>query len=631
VTATRIARRVLLGIAAALALLLAVAAGFIAAVQAGHFRGALLDLVSARVGRPIEVGGPLQAQLFTFSPRISAARLIIDNPPWMPAGRTAEIGKLSLVLDLPRPHHRFGVKSLTMESATLHLVREADGRANWQWTDPRRAHSGRRMAIVRSLSVPGARVTLDDERRHLKFEGTVSADAPAGLASSPQPAPPLRIRGEGDLNGRPAGFEITGDSLATATHETPYHFSYTERSSGSRLDATGSLPRPFDFGAIEATFQAAGEDLKDLYFLVGLRLIDTGRYRLSGKLERDGLQFKFEELSAHSGQSDMHGSVAIDSRHARSKLDIRLDSRLLRMADLGARAAGRAPPVSGPALVLSNATLSPGALRRDDAAILFRAERLEAGRLALSDVSAKAVLDQGVLTAAPLAARLLGGEIHGRVRLDVNQDPPLADVDLQIAGLQLAEIHRQEGAAPPPIEGLLQARIAVSGRGSSIHQVAATASGLVTVIVPGGTIRDSLAELTGMDLRGLGLLLTKSQRDTALRCAVAVLPDRGGTLTVQELIADTDPVLITGGGQIRLDTESLDLSLRGEPKSLRLFHWRSPISIKGTLSHPSVDIKAHKLQIVDPGKAKNADCPALIASAESEQSRRPASAGPSSP
>jgi AsmA family protein len=342
---------------------------------------------------------------------------------------------------------------------------------------------------------------------------------------------------------------------------------------------------------------------------------------LTGKLERDGLHFNFSDLSVHSGQSDMRGSIGVDSTRTRPQLDVRLESHLLKFADIGLRAAGRAPPESGPPLLLSKAALSPGGFRQDDAAIALHIDQVELTRLKLQNVAAKGSLDHGVLTVQSMSARLLGGEAQARGKLDVNQEPPLADVDLKLTGLELTQIRHKEGgsapAGPPPIEGTLRARIMVSGRGSSLHQVAATANGIVTVVVPRGTVRDSLAELAGMDLRGLGLLMSKDQHDTALRCAIAIFKDHDGTLTSQEFVADTEPVLITGSGQIQFDTESLDLSLHGEPKSLRLFHWRSPVLIKGTLSHPSIDVHAQKLEIVDTGKAKDADCGALMAAADS--------------
>ena len=609
--------------AVAFAILCATVVGFAAAVQGGFLRSTFLHLLSVRAGRPISVNGAVRMDLFSWTPSITAERVVIGNPHWMPPGPTAEIGSLSLVLEIPRLHHHFGVDSLSMNSARLHLVRDAEGRANWQWNDPTVAHANRKLAIVRSLAVPGAHVTLDDDRRHLKFDGIASAEGPSSGGE-------VRIWGEGNLNGHPASFEIKSDSLASASHERPYHFSFTERSSGSHLEGKGVLPRPFDFNAMESTFAAGGEDLQDLYYLVGIHVINTGAYRLTGKLERDGLHFNFSELSVHSGQSDMQGSIGIDSTRARPHLDVKLESRLLKIADIGLRAAGRAPPDSGPPLLLSKAALRPGGFLKDDAAIALHIDEVELTRLKLQNVTAKGALDHGVLTVQSISGRLLGGEAQGRGKLDVNQNPPLAEVDLKLTGLELAQMrHKEEDSTPgtpPPIEGTLRGRIAVSGRGSSIHEVAASANGIVTAVVAQGTVRDSLAELAGMDLRALGLLLSKDKRDTTLRCAIAIFKDHDGTLTAQDFIADTEPVLITGSGQIQFDTESLDLSLQGEPKGLRLFHWRSPVLIKGTLSHPAIDIHAHQLEIVDTGKAKDADCESLIASADSENARSRAAA-----
>ena len=169
----------------------------------------------------------------------------------------------------------------------------------------------------------------------------------------------------------------------------------------------------------------------------------------------------------------------------------------------------------------------------------------------------------------------------------------------------------------------MRARIVLTGRGRSIHQVVSTANGIVTLVVRGGAVRDSLAEATGMDLRGFGLLVSKDKRETAIRCAVGVFKERDGTLTIDDFVADTEPVLITGTGQIQFAGESLDLALRGEPKSLRLFHWRSPILIKGTLLHPSVEVRPQNLEIFDRGAARDADCAALIASADSAAAAAP--------
>jgi len=153
-------------------------------------------------------------------------------------------------------------------------------------------------------------------------------------------------------------------------------------------------------------------------------------------------------------------------------------------------------------------------------------------------------------------------------------------------------------------------------------------------VVTHGAIRSSLAELAGIDLRALGLMLAKDKQETGIRCIVAGFQAHDGTLSAQSLVVDTDPVLITGEGRLHLDSESLDFALRGHPKSLRVFRLRTPVLVRGTLVHPAIALQARNaaaqtaaavalgavltplagmLAFVDPGLAKDADCASLQA------------------
>ena len=200
-----------------------------------------------------------------------------------------------------------------------------------------------------------------------------------------------------------------------------------------------------------------------------------------------------------------------------------------------------------------------------------------------------------------------------QLKVDARKEIPAIDLDVRIAGLQLGQFARK-GTGPPAIEGSLGLRVSLTGHGKSLHEFAAGADGTVKATLPSGTVRDSLAELTGIDVRGLGLLLTENKKEVPVRCGVASFEAHDGTLTAQNLILDTEPVLIAGEGSVHLDTETLDLVLRGYPKSVRFLQLRSPILIRGTLAHPSVGIEAHdsKLVLVDRGKGKDADCGSLL-------------------
>jgi len=329
-------RRVLFSVVGALAVTLLTIALLMAALERGYFRGPLIRFVSARAGRALDVEGPIELHLFTLHPRVTVQRITLGNPNWMPPGRTARLDRLSLTFGLPWMHRSFALEKLDMADGQLTLVRNEAGLANWLWHDPR-GPDAEPLPLLRSLSASDIRATLQDDVRHLQFDGTVKAREPEISGG----AKLLRIEGTGELNGHAAQFAIDGDPLAAAEHGKPYGFTFSEQSSGSRLTGRGALPRPFDFRVIDATFEAAGDDLRDLYYLVGIKLVNTGPYKLRGQVARRGASTRFSDLNITSGQSDARASIAVDSSGTRPKVVIDLESQHLRLADLGLRAAGR--------------------------------------------------------------------------------------------------------------------------------------------------------------------------------------------------------------------------------------------------------------------------------------------------
>lgn len=589
----------------ALAVLVALAC---VALDAGYLRGPLLKLLAAHTDRPIRVEGPLSLHIFSRSPRLVAERVIIGNPKWTPPGNMAEVGKLTVVFATPRLGHELSIDRLQIDNATLHLFRDSAGHANWQLKNPDQNTPGTLM-IIRSLSMMDAHVLLEDSQKHRQFDGTVSAyDAPG-----PQGSQPLRIQGKAQLNGKPVNFELSGDPLRTASREQHYTFSFRERSSGSNLLASGFLHQAFDLRSYDASFEASGADLKDMYYLTGTKLIDTGSYHLSGSLARRGYTSTFTGLVVKSGQSDLRGTVSIDSAKGQLNVDAELESQFLRLADLGLRAAGRDPEPPSSELLLSSAAPDPTVLRWGRAAVQYRAGRVEAARAHLSALAVKLTNDHGELTVAPLSAQIMGGKLSGQINIDTRKEIPLVRLEVRIDDMQLAQYPRKK-AGPPAMEGSLAVKINLTGRGKSLHAAAASADGTLVASLPGGMIRDSLAELTGIDLRGLGLLLAKDKKEVPVRCGIASFQAHDGTLTAKNLVLDTAPVLIAGQGFVRLETETLDLILRGYPKHVRFLQLRSPIVIRGTLKSPSIGIQAHdsKMVLIDPGKAKDADCESLL-------------------
>ena len=330
-----------------------------------------------------------------------------------------------------------------------------------------------------------------------------------------------------------------------------------------------------------------------------------------------------------------------------------LVSRRLRFADLGSLVGAPPPGQRSTALektqaatrtaqgrILPDATLNASKLQSLDAVVRYRADSVTTqSNLPLRRASMDLKLDHGLLVLDPIAFDFPHGALSGTVRLNAREATPRVDVDLMVKNVRLEDFFQVKGGQAP-LEGTLQARARLHGVGDSVHKAASTADGDVTLVAPQGEIRRAFAELMGIDAtKGLGLLLSKNQSEEKVRCAVADFRADHGVLRARNLIMDTDQVLATGQGTIDLSDETMDLSMQGRPKSLRLVRVMAPITLKGHLTGPKIGVSAGNapiqvaaavglavvatplaaiLPFVDPGLAKNANCVGLVGTARSE-------------
>jgi uncharacterized protein involved in outer membrane biogenesis len=229
--------------------------------------------------------------------------------------------------------------------------------------------------------------------------------------------------------------------------------------------------------------------------------------------------------------------------------------------------------------------------------------------------------------------------LSGTARIDARGKIPHTQLDIRVKDLQLEQLKGKKPDAQPPLAGVVQGRAVIEGQGDSVHDLMADAEGRVSLVLPSGQVNAALAELTGINVaRGLGLLLKGSDDKAPIRCGVAQFEVKDGKMRADNVVFDTQDVRITGRGEVRLGPEELDLSIKGEPKKLRIARLRTPVEINGHLRDPSIGVDAGKvakqgavaaalgaaltplasiIAFVDPGLAKNENCVALLDHAES--------------
>jgi uncharacterized protein involved in outer membrane biogenesis len=639
-----------------------------------YFRPTLARIISEKTGRHTVIRGNLRVHLWSLKPNAEIDGLTMDNPPWARHSVLFTADQLKVSVSLGRLlRGQIVLPEVDVVHPAVDLERDAKGRASWEFGTgegrPQKSSKPAKIPTIRRLAIESGTVRVFDAIRKLKLDGTLNASDVPGRESGG-----FELKCTGSLNDKPFQAELRGGPLVNLDPDHPYEMTAHLTAADIKVDARTSFPKPFDMAQYHVKFEVSGNDLADVFYLTGLALPNTPPYRLSADVEHRGTLFRMDDLKGKLGSSDLEGMMEIETGRIRPKLTAKVHSDTLDIVDL-APALGhpeapantlsaQTPPVANkraqrgaatpaaPAItpdsqppasqwLFPDADLQVNRVRAMDADVTYQARSVVAPKMPMQAVTFHLLLNDGVLKLDPLSFVLDSGKFAGDVTIDAAKDVPESTIDMGIDQVELSQFTSTK-LKGPLFQGSMTGRLKIHGYGASVHKLASSADGSVSVALPAGQINDALAELTGIDVfKGLGLLVSQRQPDAAIRCGVIDFQAQKGTLDARSVFIDTTNVLITGRGHVDLGDERLDLSLQGDPKKVRFFRLRSPITLHGTLLHPKIGVKAENLAVqagvaaalgtlltpfaaalayIDPGLAKNKDCTAVIAEVHADTS-----------
>jgi uncharacterized protein involved in outer membrane biogenesis len=346
----------------------------------------------------------------------------------------------------------------------------------------------------------------------------------------------------------------------------------------------------------------SGQNLEDLYPLIGIATPPTPPYRLDGRLTRDASTWKYDGFSGVVGDSDLAGSASVETGGPRPYLRANLVSKRLDFDDL-AGFVGAAPQADGKEA--SNAELQALAarqaartrvlpdtpyeldkLRAMDADVRWKAHRINSPSLPLDDMDAHLKLEGGLLRLEPLNFGVADGDIHSIIRMDARDATIRTNAQITARRLDLAKLLPDAEITKSAI-GKVGGDIRIGGNGNSIAKMLGSADGDIALGMGRGQISNLLMELAGIDIaEALKFLVTKD-RKVPIRCAFGDFAVKDGVMDARALAFDTTDTIIVGNGTISLRDETLDLRLRPRPKDRSLLTLRSPLLVGGTFKDPS--------------------------------------------
>ncbi len=609
-------------------------------------RGPISRFASTATGREISIRGDLDVDPWRLNPRIRVEGLHIGNPAQF-RDRT-ELAVVSqaeaTVRWLPLFVGNLDFVRLDLNGADISLYRSAEGASNWSTTPAGVRGRPINLPAIRYFSLNGGQLSFEDDKRNLKLEATFTTRESRDTRDPGQ----FALMGEGRINSRPFNVELTGAPLLNVRRDRPYAFQADVTAGGTHIVADGAISRPFNFNNWYANVRGSGEDLADLYTLIGLALPNTPPYNLTGRVERRANTYAMSDITGRVGDSDLSGAfTATRQRDDRLFLDGDFRSNSLDFDD-AMTVLGGAPSTSETASpeqrliaahlaaqdrFLPDARLDISRVRNMDARVSYRAADVRSERVPLRGLSLDIGLDHGLLTLNPMTLDLRQGRVTGSASINAREATPRVEVDVRLSNARLESILALSGE--PPLTGQLVGRVQLNGSGASVREAAAHADGTITFVTPQGEIREAFAELTGINVtRGLGLLLSGDDSKSDVRCGVASFRVSNGIANARTIVFDTEDVLIRGEGSISLRDETFDLSIQGHPKEVRLIRIDAPITVQGRWRSPSIGVDASDiagqggiaaalasfvapiaalLPFVDLGLAEDANCAALLA------------------
>lgn len=601
-------------------------------------RGPVERAVSAKTGREFHLGH-LDVDLGRTI-TVRGERLSLGNASWSKRGAMAELNAAEIDVELwPLLRGKLQLPEIRLEHPTLLLEAGNDSHpGNWVFDQ---SDSDGSMPRLGRLLVNNGRLQYIDDASRSDVDVVINSLAPP---SSDQRAAPIGIDGKGRWKGYP--FSLKGNTaspLELSQSEHPFRIDLRGSAGATRTHVRGTLTNPFQFRVFDLQMALSGQDMEELYPLIGVAMPSTPPYKLDGRLRRDGDVWRYEKLTGTAGDSDLSGTAEIDLRNKRPFLRADLASKRLDFDNLAGFVG--APPKTGTnesanaeqkkqaaqlaasARVLPTTPYDLSKLRAMDAQVRWRAQRINAPSWPLDDMDAALTLKDGVLQLDPLNFGVAGGDIRSTIHMDARNAVITTQLKAGIRGIRLDQLF-PDATLAKQASGAIGGELDLRGRGNSIAAMLGSADGSIGVGMGRGHVGNLIMELAGLDIaESLKYLITKD-RQIPVRCIFGDFGVQDGLMQSRALAFDSTDTIIVGEGNISLKNETLDLLLRPRPKDRSILSLRSPLRIGGTFKDPSFrpDFKAlgmrgaiavalgsiappaALLATFEPGPGKDSDC-----------------------
>lgn len=627
-------------------LLVVVVVVVIATFNWNRLKPTINQKVSTELNRPFAIRGDLGVawernrdepgwRSWVPWPHVHAQDILLGNPPAIDDITMVHLQRVDATLSpLALLHKEIFIPWIKLEQPDTRLIQTAKGKNNWTF-DLAASDSASSDAQPSAWTFRMDNILFDQAK--IAYRDAINkADVQVTVNPLGKPVPYAQIAGGKDEAGQKGASDfvfgwkaagtyndekLTGDGklggmLSLRSKTNPFPIQADVRNGTTRVQVAGSLQDPMNLGGLNIRLRFSGDTLANLYGLTGVLLPDTPPYETDGHLiarfqQKGGPVFHYNDFNGHIGDSDIHGSLTYSQVKPRPKLEGSLESRQLRMADLGpligvksgkgsdkteqAKAKRGEAPNQPADRVLPHDRFDTKNWDVMDADVKFSGKRIEhSNSLPISNLYTHLVLKNGNLLLDPLRFGVAGGSLNSTIRMEGDRSPMRARADLHARNLKLKQLFSSVESMQSSM-GQINGDATLSGTGNSVADILATSDGSVKLLMNDGVISRGLMEIVGLNVGNYVVGKLFGDDEVRINCAAADLNVANGVASTKLFVFDTENAVINITGTTNFANERLDLSINPESKGMRIVTLRSPLYVKGTFKNPDAGVKAGPL------------------------------------
>jgi len=354
------------------------------------------------------------------------------------------------------------------------------------------------------------------------------------------------------------------------------------------LSIKGGLREPLALRGVDLLVTAEGESLSGLNKAFDAGLPQAGPYRASARITDTADGWRFADLKAVVGRSDMAGEAQLHLNGKRPALEARLISGLVALDELTGQDAdtGKADEKTSRRL-FSDSPLPLAGLNSLNADLTWKAERVTEDLLSLQQAELTAHLRDGKLAVSPVSAAMAGGRINAELAADVTGKQPQVQLAVDADKFGLGEVLLGLRLTDSLRGGKSTLKLRLKGSGATLHALMAKASGESVLVAGEGKVEGSYADAIALDvLRQLSPWT--DGKDTEMKCLVSRFVVTDGLAKSDSFLFDTAHMTVQGQGSLNLGLEQWDMTLTPRPKDISLLSMAVPLDVQGPMTQPGV-------------------------------------------